>query len=468
MTKAYKTILEFSFLLVFSYLISGNSNIEFLSVLSLIYSFYLIYDLFRKLGKKLPLIELTGAISGLQLLISPFLEYHLFHNEIFGVMKTNELDYFSYMLPALFVFISGMQIIVGNKEIVIGLKFKNYFISNQAKYSHIGFILLLIGILSTIILELNILSSLNFVFVLLSLFKFIGLLYLYFSNNKYFKLSFFVIIVPFLISTINNTIFIDLIAWSIFFFTFFIAGKEVNIFKLFGVSLLAFIVIIFFQSIKMDYRNYAWRLGTTGFIENISIISNLLQKQIYQLDVNKFIEITSIVNVRFNQGWIVSHVIDNISNYSDPVGWLYLKEEVIGIFVPRVLITDKIQTGDHTKFNHFVGWDLNERVSMDLSIMGDGFGAFNKKGGIIFCFFIGLFYGFIIRIWSLKARKNPDILFLMIMVFFYLFRAGNEFYIITNWIVKSSILIYFMHSLLVLYANSRFRLKSYSNQGFIS
>ena len=85
---------------------------------------------------------------------------------------------------------------------------------------------------------------------------------------------------------------------------------------------------------------------------------------------------------------------------------------------------------------------------MNVSIVGDGYGNFGPQGGILFCFVYGLSLGYFFRIFYKLAKSYPTLPFWGILIFFYSMRAGNEFYIIGNWIVKTCVLVFFYFFLL--------------------
>ena len=114
----------------------------------------------------------------------------------------------------------------------------------------------------------------------------------------------------------------------------------------------------------------------------------------------------------------------------------------MGIFLPRFLFPDKAVVGDHEKFEKFAGWKLDRRVAMSVSILGDGYGNFGFAGGIVFCFLNGLLLNFLLSYCiSLAKRYEASLVLWIPVIFTFSIRCGDEFYIITNHIVKSSIIV---------------------------
>ena len=77
-------------------LLGSRFQIETLAIFSVFFGFYLVIELVLSLGKRIPYFELMFAAFGIQLLISPFLEYHYFFNSVIGVMTIDESNYFGF------------------------------------------------------------------------------------------------------------------------------------------------------------------------------------------------------------------------------------------------------------------------------------------------------------------------------------------------------------------------------------
>ena len=61
------------------------------------------------------------------------------------------------------------------------------------------------------------------------------------------------------------------------------------------------------------------------------------------------------MNVRINQGWVISHGMKNLGDDVRNLSQNYLKQELIGIFLPRFLYKDKVGTTELViRFKHVV------------------------------------------------------------------------------------------------------------------
>ena len=152
-----------------------------LSIISLLFSLFLVIKFIEELGEKIAIRELITFIAALQWLIAPVFSYrYLPHNSYTApyLMMVSENEYFSYVLPAMILFYIGLNLTIKNKNI------------NKKKYSHLintkldgtfGKKLIIISIITSIISPV-IPVSLSFLVFLLENLKYVGLYYILFSD----------------------------------------------------------------------------------------------------------------------------------------------------------------------------------------------------------------------------------------------------------------------------------------------
>ncbi|MEZ5039048.1 MAG: hypothetical protein R2828_04125 [Saprospiraceae bacterium] len=439
----------FNYLLVAIYFVVGTQflvqyyEVVPISAISLLYAFYLIKRLFDALGEKLPFKELILSLLGLQMLIAPYLEYYYFHNKVFGIMTVDENTYFSFVLTATLALHLGLNIFYPyntyEKELFESLKIRSRF--NIIT----GVSLIIIGYIFH--LSSNYIPTvLNFVVVSLAFMRFIGFFYLWIAGSKYSKFAFGVVFIPFMILIFRATIFIDLIVFSILITSIYVMKYKVVKWKIVLIAFLGFFSILVLQSVKYSYRNIVWSAefeGNSGLI-----LADMMYQQITNLNTLDLKTVGANINVRLNQGWILCGILENIPARTPFSQGSYVKKEVLGLLLPRFLYQDKPVVGDRTKFEQFVGYRLGQGVAMNVGIMGDGYGNYGWRGGILFCFIFGLALGYIFKLFYRFAKTYPTLPIWGILIFFYSMRAGNEFYIIGNWIIKTGILVFFYYFLI--------------------
>lgn len=431
---------------VYLFFFTGNS---LLTSATLIFSFFSFAQLILAFGRSIPLRELTGFLMVLQLLLTPYFDYVVMQPKGISLMVVSQDAYFEYALPAVMALYIGLYLRFGKRK---EFSFKAVFNpdpQDMLAYRKIGFVLVFIGYLCFFISSFLEMPSLEFFLVVLQLLRFVGLFYIWFSGSKYAALVIMSVFIPVIIITVQGSIFIDLIVW--FFFLYSFAALKFRIRSITSLLLILFVMLflIILQTVKVQYREIAWKSTSGETSDNgISLFGKLFSSQLQQMDERSYMVMNETMLRRANQGWIVSFVmnkypsnkIDDFKNYFYP--------EALGIFLPRFVYPDKPKVGDNAKFRYMTGIRLKQSVAMNVGILGDGYGNFGYWGGIVFCFFFGFLINGCLSIFRRIEKSIPSIIFWIPVVFFYTMRAGNEFYIIINWMIKVSVvvLIYFLIS----------------------
>ena len=347
-------------------------------------------------------------------------------------MTVDESHYFGFMTYAILALYLGFKFFTSNNkknEQWVRLAVE----SDADKYELLGKYLIITGY---VFYGLTFLSN-SFILVSLSYLRFIGSLYILYSRSS--KKLFYMIIVwvPFTVMTIKSVIFINLIIWFILLYCFLKLNRKVNKIFLLSLMIVGFLAISVLQSVKHIYRESAWDPNARKKLS----LTTLIIDQVKSLDEERIKGIGAMMNVRINQGWVISHGMKNLGDDERYLSQNYLKQELIGIFLPRFIYKDKALVGSHGKFNEFTGWELSEETAMNLGILGDLYLNFGIKYGIMMGFVFGLLLGFLHHRYLIKLRVHPDLIFWSALFYFMVMRAGNEFYIIMNWYVKTMIIV---------------------------
>lgn len=412
--------------------LGSHFEIDNLAMFSVLFGSYLVIELVLSLGKRIPYFELMFAAFGIQLLISPFLEYHYFFNSVIGVMTVDESNYFGFMTYAILALYLGFKLFTINID--ESEKWARLAVESDAeKYELLGKYLIMIGYL---FYGLTFFSN-NFIITSLSYLRFIGSLYVLYSRSSKTMFYMLIVWVPFLFITIKSVIFINLIIWLVLLYCFLKLNRKVNKILLLSLMIVGFLAISVLQSVKHVYRESAWDPNSRNKLS----LTTLMVDQIKNLDAERIKNIGAIMNVRINQGWVISHGMKNLGDDVRNLSQNYLKQELIGIFLPRFLYKDKVVVGSHDKFREFTGWKLAEGTAMNIGILGDLYFNFGKKYGIVMGLVFGLLLGLLHRIYQVKLFAYPDLIFWSVLFYFMIMRAGNEFYIIMNWYFKTIIIV---------------------------
>ncbi len=433
------------FLVFFLFVTYGFTQIEAFIV---ILTFHAGITLINGLGKTLAIKEIASLTLVIQCLLSPAICYRYYSAYWFHMMISSDI-YFAYVLPAVLALLIGLnapffRTRYNMKEELIKLKDKKKQLETQ------GLILVLVGYVSYL---LSIFApQLGFVAVALSLVRFVGFFYLWFIESKFTKPLFVVIFIPYFIYIIGGGVFIDMIVTFFFLLTLFMMKKKLSKVVLVSTMLVLSSFVFLLQAVKKDYRVITWQeKGGEQYQDksSVSILTDLMIDKAVNFDAKTMEVAFATFNQRLNQGFILASVLRAVPNRRPFVNGEFFMREFLGILLPRIFYPDKPEVGDHEKFNYCVTWKLHALVSMNVGIVGDGYVNFGPIGGVIFCFLFGVFLNYINYLLMKKGTRRAEFVLWIPVVLFYAMRiAGNDFYIITNWIAKVGVLVLLFYYLL--------------------
>ncbi len=442
MKKGFDTYLVFILTgLVALLLYTFNDASDYIKV-SYIITFYLAAKLIQDLGSKVPFTNLLLFITAVQYLMAPSLDYEYLgkYNKYF-FMRIPQEQYYSFVLYAFLALWAGFSIPLGKTkkdiDFITALKKK------PGENAKIGVALIAVGFAAN---YLNVLftfpSAFYFMIILMALMRFIGLLFIWLSDHKYKKWILIGVITEFTLYTLASAILIQLIVLSIFLYSYYTLANKPNKLKIICFAIVALVVLFFVQSVKKDYRDLVWSKNVQA--DKFQTFSGLLANKIGNMDERDFLFTAAAVNLRLNQGWVMQLIMNYLPTRKPFLHGEVIEDEMLGLILPRFVLIDKVAVQSSDKFEKFVGYRL-KGYTIGVGLLGDGYGNFGIEGGMAFCFFVGLFYKFCIFLFYRVSEKNPSIYLWGIFIFFYLIRAGDDFYIISNWIIKSSMLLTFIY-----------------------
>lgn len=147
------------------------------------------------------------------------------------------------------------------------------------------------------------------------------------------------------------------------------------------------------------------------------------------------------VNIRLNQGWIISAIMYNVPFREPFAGGSTIGEAVSASILPRFLDKNKKRAGGQENFEKFTGLQIGSGTSMGLSIIGESYANFDIFGGIVFMGVWGLFLAWYWRGIVHFVRKYPLLLFFIPIIYLQVVKAETELVVVLNHLIKSSILI---------------------------
>ncbi len=416
---------------------------EFISVFLLSYFLLSFLD---GIGKNYNINQITILFAILQLLIMPMIVYRVYNEDRLVIafiynMNTPEEEYFGFVLPAILLMIAGMELPLF-KNTVKTQKIKQS-ISDCRNYlkgkSNIGIILMIVG-LSTGILEPYIGSELKYVAYLLSKLLFVGIFYVLFSEIKNKKLYLIIGVAALLIQTIVQGMFGELVYTLILAMLLVLLGKKIAFRYKLILSVVGFIFVIILQTIKAEYRDYAWRGKSNKETSNTEVFFSLILDRLS--DPSRFFDKDKMfpVVVRFNQGMIQDKVMNYVPSVKPFAEGTTIANSLLASFVPRFLWPDKPIAGGHLNMEHFTGLII-EGYSMNIGPFGEAYGNFGTTGGIIFMFFYGLFFNLAIILIIRYAKNKPTIILWVPILFLNSIQIETDILMTVNSLLKNIIFV---------------------------
>jgi len=391
---------------LFSY--SGLSSWESLSVAMLVFFFL---DFLNNLGKKMVIFDLTILLAIITCLIMPAVFYHVYtrQNHLAKIwvkyMFVSSDDYFSFALPAILSMILGFRVSLGKKHInKEPVQYMNRMKEVVRDKQNTGVILIGVGLVSGFF-TLVVPGGLTQFFVFLARLIYVGVFYVLYSEGKQKKK-----VVPFVIflmlgSSLAIGMFGEMIYISAVSVILIFLGNKTPFWKKLSVSLAGVYMIMLVQSVKMDYRKEAWRGENGGFVYFAQLIADRVSNP-----SEMFNEKAAFAGaVRLNQGWLVGCTMYFVPDKHPYADGETIWKSLLAAAVPRFIWPDKPETGGKANLKRFWGYTLSG-YSMNIGPLGEAYGNFGKAGGIIYMFFYGLFFNFILSQVLKMTRKRPTII----------------------------------------------------------
>lgn len=391
--------------------------------------------LFNSIGAVIPIRYLAGLLMCIQMLLGPAFAYNgldTYQYETYK-MKIPEWQYFQYVLPATLAFIFGLHF--------TARKLKGEVLNQAAimrfvdRSGNLPYIFIGVGFVATLISSFFG-SAFNFIFVLLSNFKFIGLFMLLLGSRKIKILPIAVVMGSVIIEALRIAMFHDLLIWIIM--TGALLGIKFKVkFPLKLAVTFGFVILaITIQLLKKDYRE---NVGTKG--EGLGTLESVYIEQSTDKPFFSFEKLAES-NVRINQGYIITNIMQNVPEKIPFENGKELALILEAAFMPRILAPNKLNAGDRTIFMKYTGMLLQQGTSMGLSSVGDAYVNFGVVGGIIMMFFFGWLFSAVLNGFHTNSKYYPVLLLFTPLIFYYPIRPDCELQTSLGHLVKSIVLIW--------------------------
>ncbi len=399
------------------YAVVGLGGYESFSIGLLVFC---IFDFLDNIGKKVVVLDVAIILAIFTWLIMPVIFYQFYTKadhlvRIFHkYMPVAAGDYFSFTVPGTVAMILGFKFPLAKLQInsqpdVYKEKLEGYF---KGK-ANIGFLLIWISLISGV-LYFILPYSLSRIANLTAHLSYVGVFYIFFSDNKHKNKILIAVLSILLVRSIATGLFGELVfLLALFYILIALYLKKVPFFSKLGVLVAGIALIFVIQNIKEAYRAKAWKSGSDAayFAE---LIGNSITDPGSLFEKRKLFRTA----VRMNQGWLIAMTMDRV-----PRRFTFANGETIWIsvaaaFIPRVIWPDKPEAGGKYNLKRFWGYDL-EGYSMNIGPIGEAYANFGVTGGIIFMFFYGLFFNAMLTMLLKWSEKRPSVLCWIPFLFFY-------------------------------------------------
>ncbi|MDB5191414.1 MAG: hypothetical protein JWQ96_977 [Segetibacter sp.] len=430
--------ISFTFIFIAILLRIAFGEMSWLSYFSIIISLHQFLLLFFSIGDIIPIRFLFGSFMCLQMLLGPVLAFNGLDQYQYPIfrMQVTETAYFSYAIPGVLMFITGLHVRAGYfKGEYIDVTVLQSYLDNK---KNLPYIFIAIGFLSSIVSSFFS-SELAFVLYLLGGLKFVGAFLLILNKDSLKALPIIFVSASIISSSLSAGMFHDLLIWSLFIGAVFcLKYKPTVAVKL--VFCIAFLfVAVMVQQLKSGYRTATKFEGKEA---GIKTYVNVLKVQ----KEKGFFSFQSLGphNVRINQGFIITYIMNTVPQKVPFSNGQELYSILEAAFLPRFLAPNKLNAGDRTIFMAYTGLTLSEGTSMGLSSLGDAYINFGLFGGCIFMFVLGLVYSEILIFFGKYYQTFPILILFAILVFYFPIRPDTELQTLLGHLVKSCVVVFFI------------------------
>jgi hypothetical protein len=347
--------------------------------------------------------------------------------------------YFSFVVPGTLMMIAGLRVPLA--KLKVRVEPKRYLENAQRELLNkpgVGLILIAIGLVSSILDFLSP-ASLKEVFYLLNHLVYVGVFYVLYSPNKYRRVILLSVFALTIAQAMIKGMFGELIFITALSLILILLGKRISFWRKLSISILGIFFIILLQSVKAQYRERAW----TGEGADPLYMGQLLADRLSNLSDMIDKEKLFFVGVRLNQGWLISVTMDRVPRKFSFAYGETIWESVAASIVPRVLWPDKPQAGGKANLKRFWGFQL-KGFSMNIGPIGEAYANFDVTGGIIYMFFYGLFFNFMLTLILRMTEKRPTLILWLPFLFIYAITVEADLLITMNSIVKGTLFTLFI------------------------
>jgi hypothetical protein len=429
-------------LLITLFLFVFTSN-DIYSILGIGITIYIALRLIIMMDYTIPIIETMLLIAASQWIIGPYIDYQTATTHYKMHMYVSEEEYMKITIPLFYAF-TFSSLVFRNFAIINIDQLKT--ILNKNKFIPIY----IIGISFLFRLAGPILpSSLNFVLFLAVNSSLVGVgLYLLVDTSLKNKLFISIIAIsPIIFHAINSGMFHVLIIWGLFIFIFTNLSFKFNLYQKISILLVSILLLTTLQFVKGSYREIIYDKSFKGNKTELFFELLFSSENSSELQEDKSI---NDVNIRLNQGWIISKIYERIPEKVPFLGGETIMDAIEATLLPRFLFPNKKKGGGgRDTFVKITNIQIKRTTAMGVSLMGEFYGNFGFWGGMFAFFIWGKLVYLVVFIINNSKKISPIYIFWLPIIFFQVIKAETDLTSVLNHLVKSIIFVgTFMYILL--------------------
>ena len=403
-----------------------------LSAIAVVVVAYCFYRYVRTLGTGFAFAEIIAIIAVMQWLLGPVIAFYVGDPDPKYRMYVSEQRYMSFAVPAVSLFVMGLFWYAPNR------KFSESIISLQARLVRskgAGIVLIALGLLLDFAAG-YLPSSLGFVMFLVAQFKYIGVLYLLMGGHRYRWVALFLVLILSVWTSAESGLFHNLILWGAFIFSYIAYILRMSNKMKVSIMVLGLLAMAAIQTVKAEYRVAAEYYSGN----RVALLLDLIFDPDSYDQYDSAAEYFANLNIRMNQGWIISAVLQNVPQMAAHANGETILAAVSDSLVPRIMV-DKRGANVSENFQKYTGLPLAQNTSMGISVLGEAYVNFATLGGIVFMGAWGFLLSWVLMLLVKTSVIVPTILLWVPLIFLQTVKAETEMVVVLNHAVKAGVVV---------------------------
>lgn len=438
--------------LIISLIVFSTTSFTPIETLIVWYQLFIMLRLINNLGYTVCFFDFLCFYSAFDTLLMSMIGYRIYNKNDFSArlwgwyMRVPEEEYYAFLIPA------NLALFIGCNLALVRIKsdFYKQLITRLALYvkdkGRLGIWLTVTGFAFSFLALSK--SSFTYVFYLLSMFKYVGPVYIYFSNMRFSRQILILSVFFFLAQSVAQGMFGEFIMYETLLLIILSLKWRLNFFKKLGLFVVSVFLIFTIQSIKGTYRKMTWGQSETAISANgsskMEIFSSLFTDQLASpteiFDKRSFFTIY----VRMNQGQLVSRAMNYIPRVEPYAEGETILRSLGAVLVPRFLWPDKPESGGAENLSRFVGIKRKLTYSMNIGPYGEAYGNFGPVWGIGFMLVYGLVLSLLLRFVVMKSIQRPTLLLWSPILFFSTLTVETDILSTLNSFFKAVLFLWFL------------------------